>query len=83
MLSKYADINLSMHHRANEEPGYNVTSCLIGWVPTQNDPCIWHHYATYIETWYLKLNPMHPLDDKCDVNLISGFIDPIPPYFHD
>ena len=33
--------------QANERRRYNVTSSLIGWAHTQNDPCRWHKGAMF------------------------------------
>ena len=57
----YAGIILCMRP-ANERRRYIVTSSLIGWAHTQNDPCIW--YAYIVQGPYSASHVQHAESDK-------------------
>ena len=58
LLMPYAGINLWMHP-ANERHCYTVTWSLIGWVHTQNSPCLWHQVTLLalfnVMVWHLSI----------------------------
>ena len=66
---------------ANERRRYNVTSSLIGWAHTQNDPC-WGCDPGYNSlTWPLSLTTLSVMNAKITVIRAAIFSDPVWPQY--